>query len=102
MLFVTCWELNEEMPVAERQRIARKLTQEGHFPPDGVEVIRWDATPDGWGILLLEADSAADVQRALGQWRTAGDGFFESTKTAPAMPVEDVMGIAQDMVEKLG
>lgn len=102
MLFVTYWELNEEMSVETRQKIALKLTEEGHFPPAGVELIRWDATPDGWGILVTEAESAAAVQDALTLWRAAGRGFFESTRTAPATPVEEAIGSAQEILETLG
>lgn len=102
MLFVTYWELNEEMSVETRQKAARKLTEEGHFPPAGVEVIRWDATPDGWGILVTEAESATAIQDALTLWRAAGRGFFKSTKTAPATPVEEAIGNAQEILETLG
>lgn len=101
MLFLTHWKLNEDMPMAERQEVGRKLLEDGHFPPEGVELIRWDATPDGWGILLLEADSAADVQKALAQWRASGAGFFESTKTAPALPVREAMENAQGLLQEL-
>ena len=55
MLFLTYWELNEGMSVEERQQVAQKLTSSGLFPPKGVNIIRWDGTPDGWGILVAEA-----------------------------------------------
>ncbi len=40
MLFLSYWELNENMPVAERMGIARKLTSSGPFPPKGVKILR--------------------------------------------------------------
>ena len=48
MLFLTYWELNENMPVAERMGIAQKLTSSGLFPPKGVKILRWDETPDAY------------------------------------------------------
>jgi len=87
MLFLSYWELNENMSDTERTAIANKLMASGLFPPKGVNVLRWDETPDGWGIMLIEADTAMDVTQALGVWRMAGAGFFRMTKTAPAFPI---------------
>lgn len=101
-MFVTYWELNEEMSVGERQEIARKLTASGLFPPENVEVLRWDATPDGWGVLICEAESASDVARAINVWRAAGKGFFKTTRTAPATPVEEAIADMKELLESLG
>lgn len=91
MLFVTYWKLSEDMSLEERQEVASGLVESGEFPPDDVEIIRWDATPDGWGVLICEADSAAAVGRAVNMWRVPAAGFFEETRTAPAQPVADAM-----------
>jgi hypothetical protein len=63
----------------------------GLIPFEGFNIIRWDMTPDGWGILLGEAESAADIDKFLNMWRAAGAGFFKVTRTAPAQPVLDVI-----------
>jgi len=89
MLFLTYWELNENMPAQERMGIAQKLTSSGLFPAKGVKILRWDQTPDAWGILLMEADNAMDVAITLDSWRMAGAGFFKLTKTAPACPIAE-------------
>ena len=91
MLFLTYWELSENMPVHKTLEIAKKLTSSGLFPPKGVKILRWDETPDNWGILLAEADSAMDMDLALATWRMAGAGFFRLTKTAPAVPIAEGM-----------
>jgi hypothetical protein len=101
MQFITYWELNENMPEAERQAIAGKLMESGMFPPEGVEIIRWDSTPDLWGVVIFEAVSVEKVVEAIGQWRVAGAGFFKSTKTAPVMPVQEIIPIIGGMMEKL-
>jgi hypothetical protein len=101
MLFLTYWELNENMPESERQQVAQKLTSKGLFPPKGVKVIRWDGTPDNWGVLILEAEDAAGAFRALDLWRAAGAGFFKLTKTAPALPVQELIPLGGEISEAL-
>lgn len=101
MLFITYWELNENMPETDRQAVAQKLTAAGLFPPPGINIIRWDGTPDNWGIIMFEAESAEDVMRAIDMWRAAGAGFFKVTKTSPAMPIQDMIPLGAELVEAL-
>jgi hypothetical protein len=91
MLFLTYWELNEEIPYGERMRIAKRLTESDLFPPKNVKMIRWDSTPDGWGITVFEAPDASAVLHALNLWRAAAPGFFKCTKTAPAAPAQETI-----------
>ena len=85
MLFLAYWELNENVSEQARLEGVQKVMSGGLFPPQGVNVLRFDGTPDGWGVLLLEADKAEDVFRAIGVWRSAVPGFFKSIKTSPAI-----------------
>lgn len=101
MLFLTHWKVNEDMSVKERIEIGRTLTEEGHFPPENVEMLRWDGTPDGWGIVLWEADEFEAVNKALNLWRASGTPFFEETKTAPAAPVADQIPQLAEVLEEL-
>lgn len=101
MLFLTYWELNENMPIEQRQPVVGKLTSSGLFPPENVEIIRWDTTPDGWGILIAEAESAADISRAINMWRAAGAGFFKATRTAPAIPVQEAVANTEELLSAL-
>jgi len=96
MLFLTYWELNEQIPYDERMRIAKRMTESGVFPPKDVKIIRWDSTPDGWGITLCEAKNVEDITRAINLWRAAAPAFFKFTRTAPAAPARDAIkqGIA--------
>ncbi len=102
MLFLAYFELNENMPESERIQVAQKLTSSGLFPPKGVNIIRWDGTPDGWGVLTLEADNVADIVRTIDIWRAAGAGFFKLTKTAPAMPIQELLPVAGGIQSALG
>ena len=101
MLFLTYWQLNEGMSTEEQLQVAQKLTSAGLFPPQDVNIIRWDATPDGWGILLAEADSAAAISQAIGMWRAAGAGFFQCTRTAPAQPVQEALSRTGELLKAL-
>ncbi|WP_207591328.1 DUF3303 family protein [Halomontanus rarus] len=103
MLFLTYWKLNEGLSAQETNEIATSLTQEGLFPPEGAEVIRWDVTPDQWGIVLWEADDYRAVNNGLTMWRAAAGekAFFEETRTAPAAPVEEVIPETAALLEQL-
>ena len=101
MLFITYWEINEQMSAAERLQTVGKLAQSGLFPPQGVNILRWDATPDGWGTLLVEAENEAAIHRAIAIWRAASTGFLKFTKTAPAQPVQDAVAVETALLQAL-
>ena len=101
MLILTYWELNENMPVEERLKVGQKLMSSKMFPPNGFNILRWDITPDSWGILLAEAESADVVAEALNLWRTAGSGFFKIAKTAPARPVPEAIAQGAELLKAL-
>lgn len=101
MLFLTYWKLNEHMSMEQRQEIATTLTEEGLFPPEGVELLRWDGTPDGWGIAVWEADDYAALNEALNVWRASGTPFFEETKTAPAAPATEIISETAALMDRV-
>ena len=101
MLFLTYWKLNEGLSSQKTNEIATQLTEEGMFSPEDVEVIRWDGTPDGWGIVVWEADDVQAINNGLNMWRAAAGetAFFEKTQTAPAAPVEETVSQQAAMLE---
>jgi len=101
MLFLTYWELNEDIPAQERIAAAKKLTSSGYFPAKEIKLLRWDLTPDNWGIVLIEADNALAVTHALNSWRMALPGTFKLTKTAPAVPMIEGMPAFQKTLEEV-
>ncbi|MCG3208109.1 MAG: hypothetical protein FOGNACKC_01711 [Anaerolineae bacterium] len=101
MLFLTYWELNEETSRVQRMQAGQKLLQTGLFPPAGINIIRWDATVDGWGILVAEAEDFTAINRALDAWRIAVPGMFTVTRTAPAQPVQEVMASTAEFMQKM-
>lgn len=102
MLFVTYWELNEDVGAAVGLQAANKVMAAGLFPPQNVKIIRWDSTPDNWGILIAEADNAEAIFDMLSVWRASAPGFFKITKTSPALPVQDAIGRGVSVLQKLG
>jgi hypothetical protein len=102
MLFVTYWELNENTPSQTNLGAAQTIMNAGLFPAEGATIVRWDFTPDNWGILIVEAESVAAVETTLSVWRAAQPGFFKLTKTAPASPVQETIGRSAAILQKLG
>ena len=101
MLFITYWELNENVALQDTIQAAHKLTASGIFPPANVQILRWDITPDNWGILLVESDSAQTVADALSLWRAALPGFFKMTRTSPSVPVQDAIPATGKLLQML-
>ena len=60
MLFLNYWELNDEVSISERLEAVEKLKKCKLFPPQNVEIIRFDITADNWGVTIFEADSVED------------------------------------------
>ena len=100
MLFLSYWELNENISIQERLKFSQKLTSEGAFPPEGVNIIRWDVTSSNWGITVFEAEKAIDVSKTIDMWRTKA-GFFKTVKTEPALPVQEVMPQLGELIQSL-
>lgn len=103
MLFLTHWKLNEGLSQQRTNDIAIRLTENGLFPPEDVEILRWDGTPDGWGIVLWEAERFESINNAINVWRAAAGetAFFESTKTAPAAPIEEIVPQQAEFLQRL-
>lgn len=63
----------------------------GLWPPEGMEVIRWDATVNNWAVTIAEADDFETVYRAQALWEASVPGMFHKIKTVSGGPVEKVM-----------
>ena len=100
MLYLMYWELNENISEQERLEFSQKITSSGKFPPEGVNIVRWDITPDSWGTLLFEAENPIDAFKAIGMWRMKA-GFFKTVKTSPVMPVQEVMPQMAEFIKTL-
>jgi len=101
MLFLSYWELNEQVTPAQRVKAMEKLIEVKLYPPVNINIIRFDMTPSDWGCTVLEADSVDDIMRYYGAWRQACPGVFKSTKIAPASPVQNTVEVMADIIKKL-
>jgi len=94
MLFLCYWESNENMPVLDHLKIDKMLTESRLFPPEDVELIRFDMTPDYWGVTIFKAASAEAALNMVELWRMAGTGIFEKMNVSPALTVMDAKALA--------
>jgi hypothetical protein len=101
MLFLMYWELNENISVKERVKAADMLISSGHFPPENIEIIRFDITSDNWGVILVDADSAEDVSNLNNMWRIVCPGIFKMTKVSPARPVQEAMEATNQLIKQI-
>lgn len=93
MLFLCYWQLNENIPVIDHLKVGKLLTESGLYPPPGIEIIRFDMTPDYWGITVFTAESAEAAFAVIDIWRVAGAGIFKKVKVSPALPVKDASAL---------
>lgn len=101
MLFVTYYELSNDVAFEEILEAGNRLVEEGRWPPDGMEVLRWDGTVNNWGITVAEADDFETAYRAQAMWEALVPGMFEEIKTVPAAPVEEIMEEGGKVLEEL-
>ena len=89
------------MPAMQHVQIAKKLMDAGLFPPQGVEILRMDKTPGGWGVTVFKADSAKAANDMVGIWRISAPGFFKKVKLSPAMPVKEASASAAELYQSV-
>ena len=99
MLFLCYWELNENVPVIDHLKLGKMLLESGLFPPPGTELIRFDMTPDYWGITVFKAESAEAAFSCIDLWRVAGTGVFKNVRVSPAMPVKDASALGAKLYQ---
>jgi hypothetical protein len=75
------------------------LLETGLFPPQNTELIRFDMTPDYWGVTLFKAESAEAAFSAIELWRVAGTGIFKKVKVSPAMSVKDASALGAKLYQ---
>jgi hypothetical protein len=63
--------------------------------------VRWDSTPDGWGITLSEAKNVEDITHAINMWRAAAPAFFKFTRTSPAAPAKEAIQQGMEIASEI-
>ena len=101
MLFISYFELDESVSQADRLAAAQRVMNAELFPPEGFNIIRWDTTVDGWGVLIVEAEDATTLARGIEPWRVATGGFFKTVKTSPAIPTDEYIPLIAELALSL-
>lgn len=101
MLFITYYELANDVELDEVLEAGNRLIEEGHWPPEGMDVIRWDGTVNRWGVTIAEADDFETIYRAQAMWETLVPGMFAEIKTVPGAPVEEIMAEGGEVLNEL-
>lgn len=100
MQFIGYWQLRLDKSHQELLKAAGEQGLMDAFPPDGVEILRWDVTPSDWGIVVMEAEDAEAIDKAIKMWQ-ANQSWFEEIKVEPARPVEDRVDTLNELFEEL-
>jgi len=99
MLFVSYWELNENLGPKDVAELAAGLMEKKLWPVKGVKILGWYITSDvpHWGITLEEAATVEQVVKGVLVWTNAKPGLFKVVKTSPAMTSEDAVRLVMEM-----
>jgi hypothetical protein len=100
MLFISYWELNENISEKEKLEASQKI--EAMQQSEETNVIRWDITPDLWGITIFEADNITDIMDGFSIYRALVPGFFKTVKVSPAMPAAEAIAHEIELLKSLG
>jgi len=99
MLFLSYWELNENLSPKDVVKLGAELLEKNLWPIKGVKQLGWYATVDvpTWGINLYEAENVEQVLKGVAVWTNAKPGIFKVVRVSPAMTTEDAMRIVMEM-----
>ena len=83
MLFISYWELNQDLNPTDIAKVGEELLKKGLYPIEGVKQIGWYITPGYWGVTIEEADSVEQIMKGVNIWRAAKPGIFKFFKMTP-------------------
>ena len=99
MLFLCYLEVNDNKSPQEMEPYMQKALQAGILEPEGIKIIRFDGTPDNWGVITMEADSAMAVERFITTLRAAFPGYFKNFKTSSALSVDEATQLEAEILK---
>ena len=99
MLFVSYWELNENITPKELAELAAELMEKNLWPVEGTEILGFYVTTDVpiWGITIEDAENVETLLKGAAVWTNAKPGVFKVLKVSPAMTAEDAIPIIMGM-----
>ena len=99
MLFLSYWELNENITPKDIVELAAKLMEKNLWPAEGTEILGFYVSTDVpiWGITIEEAESVESLLKGAVAWTNAKPGFFKVLRVPPAMTAEEAIRIVTEM-----
>ena len=86
MLFVSHWELNENITPEDIVQLAAELMEKNVWPIEGTEVLCFYVTTEVpiWGITIFKAENVEQVLKDVAVWSNTKPGFFKIRRVTPA------------------
>ena len=99
MLFLSYWELNENLTVKDIVKVATELMEKNLWPAEGTEILGFYTTTEVpiWGITIEEAESVESVLKGAAAWTNTKPGFFKVLRVSPAMTAEEAIRVIMEM-----
>jgi len=100
LLFVSYWELNENLSPKDIVKVGAELLEKKLWPVEGVEILGWYVAAGEvptWGITIEEAKTVEQVLKGVAVWTNAKPGLFKVVKVSPAMTAEDAIRVVMEM-----
>jgi len=99
MLFVSHWELNENITPKDIVQLAAELMEKNVWPIEGTEVLDFYVTTEVpiWGMTILEAENEEQILKDVAVWSNAKLGFFKVRRVTPVMAAEEAIRIVMQM-----
>jgi len=84
MLFLSYWELNENLSPKDMAKIAAELLEKKLWPIKGVKKIGWYTSTDVpiWGVDIYDAENVEQVLKITAVWTNAKPGFFKVVRVS--------------------
>jgi len=99
MLFLSYWELNENITPKELAELAAELMEKNLWPVEGTEILGFYVTTDVpiWGITIEKAEDVETLLKGAAVWTNTKPGVFKVLKVSPAMTAEDAIPVIMGM-----
>ena len=100
MLFLSYWELNENLSPKDVVKVGTGLLEKNLWPVKGVKMLGWYVAAGEvptWGITIEEAKTVEQVMKGVAVWTNAKPGLFKVVKVSPAMTAEEAMRVVMEM-----
>ena len=100
MLFLSYWELNENLTPKDIAELSAELMEKRLWPPEGTKILGFYTSAADvpiWGVTIEDAESVEAVLKGVAVWTNAKPGVFKVVRVSPAMTAEDAIRVVMEM-----